>query len=136
MFKEGNPSCDVPISEWKGQDIVNFQEELMDKVGGRLSEDDVFAFAEELGLDMDLLFLDMNHPSTNERITANMTLARDLGIDGTPSFVVGNKVIAGAVGYDALAMAIAQAREDAGENAGAEPSPDSEHSQPETAATY
>jgi hypothetical protein len=32
------PSSPVEIEEWKGQDIVNFQEELMQKVNGRISE--------------------------------------------------------------------------------------------------
>ena len=37
-YKAVHPECDVPISEWKGQDIVNFQEELMEKASGRISE--------------------------------------------------------------------------------------------------
>lgn len=37
-FREGNPSCVLPIVDWKGQEIVNFQEDLMDKVRGRISE--------------------------------------------------------------------------------------------------
>ncbi len=32
------PSCNIPIEEWKGQDISNFQEELIAKVKGRISE--------------------------------------------------------------------------------------------------
>lgn len=32
------PSCNIPIEEWKGQDIVNFQEELIKTVKGRISE--------------------------------------------------------------------------------------------------
>ena len=32
------PSCQQPIEEWRGQDIVNFQEELIKKVKGRISE--------------------------------------------------------------------------------------------------
>ncbi|MFY9310271.1 MAG: hypothetical protein WAQ28_14590 [Bacteroidia bacterium] len=32
------PSCQLPVEEWKGQDIVNFQEELIKKVKGRISE--------------------------------------------------------------------------------------------------
>lgn len=37
-FQEGHPHCHVPISEWKGQWIVDFQEDLLEKVQGRVSE--------------------------------------------------------------------------------------------------
>lgn len=37
-FRKTHPSCTLPIEEWKGQDITNFQEELMQKVRGRISE--------------------------------------------------------------------------------------------------
>jgi protein-disulfide isomerase len=40
----------------------------------------------------------------------NFALAGKLGASGTPVFVVGNKVLNGAVGYDALKQAIDQAR--------------------------
>ena len=40
----------------------------------------------------------------------NMKLARELGATGTPVFVVGDRVMNGAVGYDALKAAIAKAR--------------------------
>lgn len=37
-YRKSYPSCQAPMEEWKGQDIVNFQEELIVKVKGRLSE--------------------------------------------------------------------------------------------------
>jgi len=40
----------------------------------------------------------------------NFQLAGELGATGTPLFVVGNRVMNGAVGYDALKQAIAEAR--------------------------
>jgi len=39
-----------------------------------------------------------------------MKLASELGATGTPVFVVGDRVMNGAVGYDALKAAIAKAR--------------------------
>lgn len=41
----------------------------------------------------------------------NQELARALGATGTPTFVVGDQVLQGAVGYEALKAAIAEARE-------------------------
>ena len=43
-------------------------------------------------------------------IAANLQLQNALRLTGTPSWVVGDKVLAGAVGYDALKAAIAEVR--------------------------
>ncbi len=49
-----------------------------------------------------------------ERIDAeierNLSLARALGLTGTPSYVIGNQILSGAVGYEALKQAVEQAR--------------------------
>jgi hypothetical protein len=37
-FRQAFPSSPAEIEEWKGQDIVNFQEELIQKAKGRISE--------------------------------------------------------------------------------------------------
>ena len=37
-FQKTHPHCNSNINEWKGQDITDFQEELINKVHGRLSE--------------------------------------------------------------------------------------------------
>jgi protein-disulfide isomerase len=47
-------------------------------------------------------------------IEANLALARELGMTGTPTFVVGGRILQGAVGYEALTKAIADARKVAG----------------------
>lgn len=46
----------------------------------------------------------------SSEITKNYELARAINATGTPAFVVGDKVFQGAVGYDALKAAIAEAR--------------------------
>jgi protein-disulfide isomerase len=51
-----------------------------------------------------------NSPAVSAEIDNNLVLARTLGISGTPSFVIGDQLLAGAVGYDALKSAIAAAR--------------------------
>lgn len=43
-------------------------------------------------------------------LEGNIALARDLGIDGTPSWVIGDRMLTGAVGYDQLRAAISAAR--------------------------
>jgi protein-disulfide isomerase len=49
-------------------------------------------------------------PVIEAELKRNFTLAGQLGATGTPLFVIGNKVLNGAVGYEALKQAIAEAR--------------------------
>jgi len=49
-------------------------------------------------------------PGIEAELVQNQKLAGQLGATGTPVFVVGDKVLNGAVGYDMLKDAIAQAR--------------------------
>jgi protein-disulfide isomerase len=49
-------------------------------------------------------------PLVEAELKRNFTLAGQLGATGTPLFVVGNRVMNGAVGYDMLKQAIAEAR--------------------------
>ena len=46
-----------------------------------------------------------------QELSRNHEIARGLQATGTPTFVVGDKVLQGAVGYEALKAAIAEARE-------------------------
>ena len=50
-------------------------------------------------------------PRAEEELKRNFDLAGKLGATGTPLFVVGDRVLNGAVGYDALKAAVAKARE-------------------------
>ena len=38
VYRKTYPSCQLAIEDWKGQDITNFQEELIANVKGRISE--------------------------------------------------------------------------------------------------
>ena len=51
-----------------------------------------------------------NDPTIETELDQNRKLAGALGATGTPVFVVGDKVLNGAVGYEALKQAIADAR--------------------------
>lgn len=49
-------------------------------------------------------------PNHDRELTGNIALARALSLTGTPSFIVGGQIFNGAVGYDQLKAAIAEAR--------------------------
>ncbi|WP_379553166.1 DsbA family protein [Erythrobacter sp. W53] len=62
--------------------------------------------AGEAGLDMDAAITFAQSDEASAEIAKNMTLARSLGFGGTPSWVAGDQVMEGAVGYDTLAEAL------------------------------
>ncbi|MGA3002122.1 MAG: DsbA family protein [Acetobacteraceae bacterium] len=68
------------------------------------------AEARKLGLDSARLLHDMDDPSIQKQIDANLRLAQRLNIQGTPAMVVGNDLLAGAVDTADLKEAVAQAR--------------------------
>ncbi len=77
---------------------------------GRLSESKVMAIAAEVGFDEARLKSDMALPEIQQAIDRNMALAEALGIRGTPSFVIGDRLVPGAIDLDTLRQLIAQAR--------------------------
>lgn len=66
--------------------------------------------AKASGLDEARMQADAKSAATGAEIESNLTLAGKLGVSGTPAFVVGDRIFSGAVGYDALREAIAEAR--------------------------
>jgi protein-disulfide isomerase len=78
--------------------------------GGTIDEDSLRADAASAGLDWDRLHRDMTDPSVEARLRANLQLAQALGVDGTPVFVIGHKLISGAAELAELQGAVAEAR--------------------------
>ena len=68
----------------------------------------VEAAARTAALDLDRARTDAASDRVSAELARNMALARELGFSGTPSWVAGGRVLEGAVGYDALADALAQ----------------------------
>jgi protein-disulfide isomerase len=72
------------------------------------------AAAEKLGLDWPRLSRDMDEPAIQQRIDANLKLARSLNIQGTPALVVGDQIVPGAVDLSELTKIVNQARKTTG----------------------
>lgn len=70
--------------------------------------------ARTLGLDMERFARDREDPAFDETIARTRVLARALGITGTPGFVIGTRIVRGAMPRAALERAVTEAR-DAGE---------------------
>jgi len=63
---------------------------------GQANEASALRVAERLGLDMARLKKDMLTPEVKKEIDATHALANKMGIQGTPHFIVGDRIIAGA----------------------------------------
>lgn len=77
---------------------------------GELTKDRVLQIAAGLKLDTEKLARDMTAPDITQEIDRSLELAKALGIDGTPAFVIGNKLIPGAVDAGTIKAAVAEAR--------------------------
>ena len=94
----------VALAASKGGKFGAFHDGLYE--AGRPSTETIALVANRLGITPDLA----RDPAIEAEIQKNMTLAGQLGATGTPLFVVGDKVMNSAVGYDLLKQAIASAR--------------------------
>ncbi|MEO0328570.1 MAG: DsbA family protein [Pseudomonadota bacterium] len=66
------------------------------------------SIAEDLGIERDEVLTEMEKPDLVDAIRQVYELADQLGITGTPSYVVGDQVIFGAVGYEQLLAAVGE----------------------------
>lgn len=72
--------------------------------------DDIVDFAAALGADADRMRDDMGSDAVTGMLIANDELARALGLTGTPAFVVGDRMVPGAVSLDELKAIVADIR--------------------------
>ena len=77
---------------------------------GRPAPDTIAAAAQAAGLDMDRARKTIAAPRVEAELTRNVDFARQLGFNGTPSWIAGDTLLSGAVGKDKLSEAIAAAR--------------------------
>ena len=88
--------------------------DLMMESRGRLDRGKVLALAEKAGLDRQRLERDLGKPDIARIINRSYAIADALSLNGTPSFVIGGKVIRGARDLETMRRLVADAREAAG----------------------
>ncbi len=74
------------------------------------TRDSIRAEADRLGLDGNRILRDMDDPAIKRRLAANMSLADQLGIQGTPALIVGQHLISGAIELGDLQKIVTEAR--------------------------
>ncbi len=94
----------------RAQDKYDEMHEGLMEMRGRAEEASVLALARSVGLDVDQLVADMQSDAVNNHIATSEQLAQSLGFTGTPSFVIGDALVPGAVPLAELQGYIAEAR--------------------------
>src|SRR5215468_1552671 len=99
----------VRMQDPTGKKYLDFHQKLL---GGRGPADKAraLAVAKDVGLDMAKLEKDMASPEAKATIEENFKLAEEMGMNGTPSYVIGKQIVVGAVGLDGLKERIGIAR--------------------------
>ena len=77
---------------------------------GKLAKNSVDEIAAGLGLNMDQLKKDMDDPATAEILVRNRNLAESLAINGTPAFIIDDRLVPGYLPKAELASAINDVR--------------------------
>ena len=80
---------------------------------GKADKDKALRIAKELGLDIDQLQKDAQDPDIKKALDESVDLARKLDLKGTPLFLIGDRVIAGAPEdlFDQLKAKVAEVRQ-------------------------
>jgi protein-disulfide isomerase len=99
----------VRMQDKTGKKYLEFHQKLL---GGRGQADKAraLAAAKDVGIDMTRLEKDIASEEAKASIEESLKLAESLGLNGTPSYVVGPNVVIGAVGVAALREKVNTAR--------------------------
>lgn len=90
-------------------DYWSFHEALFTS-RGKVDKQVALAAAADLGLSPVSLELDMGKDSVSKTIQTSYEIAKALNITGTPTYIIGNEVIPGAIGIEELRQRIANMR--------------------------
>jgi protein-disulfide isomerase len=99
----------VRMQDPGGKKYLDFHQKLLGSKG-QADKARAMAAAREAGLDMARLEKDVASPEVRATLEENFKLAEAMGMNGTPSYVIGKQVVIGAVGVDGLREKISVAR--------------------------
>jgi protein-disulfide isomerase len=99
----------VRMQDKTGKKYLEFHQKLLTG-RGQVDKARALAVAKEIGLDMARLEKDLKSDEIEATLSESMKLAEALGLNGTPSYVINNDVVIGAVGLAALGQKIQAAR--------------------------
>lgn len=92
-----------------GEKFFDYHTKLM-ATKGRVGKEQALAVAKDMGLDMAKIAKDGEAAEIQAAIDETIRLGDKLGLTGTPSFIVGDEVVSGAVGAEPLKQLVASVR--------------------------
>lgn len=78
---------------------------------GQITDASLDAILEEAGIDAEAVRAEMDSEEVSRRIAETHILARALGIEGTPTFVIGDRMVRGYLPLEEMENVVEQARE-------------------------
>jgi protein-disulfide isomerase len=87
--------------QFKGEKFWDYHQRLLG-MHGLVGKEQAEALAQDMGANMSKLAQDTHAPQTKAGIEESFKFGRLLQIQGTPSYIVGDDIVDGAVGYDEL----------------------------------
>ena len=91
----------VRMQDKTGKKYLEFHQKMLSG-RGQADKARALAVAKDIGLDMARLDKDLTSAEVKATLQESFKLAEALGLNGTPSYVIGDNVVIGAVGLDAL----------------------------------
>lgn len=99
----------VRMQDPSGKKYLDFHQKLLNG-RGQADKAKAMAAAKDAGADMARLEKDMAGPEIKATLEENFRIAEEMGMNGTPSYVIGEQVVVGAVGVESLKEKVNQAR--------------------------
>lgn len=78
---------------------------------GSTTDDSIESVAKSVGMDLQAAKITVASQEAEDEIKQNLDIMNKVNLTGTPTFIVGDQILEGAVGYDALKKAIEAVRE-------------------------
>ncbi len=100
----------VAIAAAKQGKYLEFHKAMF--AAGRANKESALKVAEQIGLNMEKVKEDSASPETEALITKISELGKRIFIDGTPTFIIGDKTNPGAADYDQLKQLVDETRKD------------------------
>ena len=91
---------------------TNFHDAMFE-TPGKVAHERTIAVVRSAGLNEMRTAKDLRSQALQAEIKKNLELGRALGLTGTPSYIIGNEILSGAVGLERLQEAVATARKPA-----------------------
>ena len=95
--------------QFPGEKFWEFHRKLL-ATKGTVGKDQALDVAKSMGADMDKLAKDAAKPEVKAAIRGSDEVAKGLSLNGTPSYILGDDVLIGAVGYDEINTKIGNVR--------------------------